>query len=87
MREYCVNLNKVKAKSVIDEFIFKLIANGECDKLKSLSESGYISINVMNRFRKTARDFAIERNQNAIVQLIDKLDEQQRRLRTKMNYQ
>lgn len=71
---------------MVDEFIFKLIANGEYEKLKSLVDSGYISINVMNRFRKTSRDLAIERNQVAIVQLIDKIEEQQRKLRTKMNY-
>ena len=66
--------------------MFKLIANGEYEKLKSLVESGYITINVTNRFRKTSRDLAIERNQVAIVKLIDKIDENQRKIKTKMNY-
>ena len=79
-------MNKVRAKSVIDQFIFKLIADGQYDKLKEFVESGYISINVTNRFRKTGRDLAIERNQPAIVQLIDKIEDHQRKLRTKMNY-
>lgn len=86
LREYCVQLNKVKAKQAIDEFVFRLIANGEYEKLKSLADNGYLTINVTNRFRKTGRDLALERYHLNIVQLIDKIEYKQKRLRTKMNY-
>ena len=86
MREYCIQLNKVKAKAAIDDFVFRLIANGEYDKLKTLTDNGYLTINVMNRFKKTGRDLAIERYHLNIVQLIDKIEYKQRRLKTKMNY-
>lgn len=86
LREYCVQFNKVQAKSAIDSFVFHLIACGDYKKLRDLYENGYISINVTNRFRKTGRDLAIERCHFNIVQLIDKIEERQRRIKTKMNY-
>ncbi|RNA15716.1 hypothetical protein BpHYR1_021758 [Brachionus plicatilis] len=86
LREYCIQTNKIQAKLAIDNFVFKLIANGEYDKLKCLTDKGYININVTNQFKKTGRDLAMERSHVNIVQLIDKIEEKQRRLRTKMNY-
>lgn len=86
LREYCVQLNKIQAKTAIDAFVFKLIANGEYQKLKDLADNGYLNINITNRFKKTGRDLAVERCHLNIVQLIDKIEEKQRRLRTKMNY-
>jgi hypothetical protein len=79
-------MNKVKPKLAIDQFVFKLIANGDYAKLKSLADQGYLNINVTNQFRKTSRDLAIERNHWIIVKLIDEIEESQRRLKTKMNY-
>ena len=79
-------MNKVKPKLAIDNFVLAQVARGEYQKLKALSENGYLNINVTNQFRKTSRDLAIERNHHNIVQLIDDIEESQRRLKTKMNY-
>lgn len=86
LREYCVQMNKIQAKLAIDNFVFKLIANGDYNKLKNLTDNGYVNINITNQFKKTGRDLAVERSHIQIVQLIDKIEEKQRRLRTKMNY-
>jgi hypothetical protein len=79
-------MNKVKAKLAIDQFVFKLIGTGDYNKLKTLTDNGYLNINVTNQFRKTTRDLAVERNHWDIVKLIDQIGESQRRLKTKMNY-
>lgn len=81
-----IEIELKQPKSAIDAFVFRLIASGEYEKLKSLYENGYISINVTNRFRKTGRDLAIERCHYNIVQLIDKIEERERRIKTKMGY-
>lgn len=86
LREYCIQLNKVQAKLCLDEFIFHLIAMGDYGKLKYISDNGYCSINVTNRFGKNGRTLAVERCHPNIVKLIDKIEEKQRKLRTKMNY-
>ena len=86
LREYCIQLNKVKAKAALDEYIFVLIASGDYDKLKYISDNGYMSINVTNRFGKTGKDLAFERCRPNIVKLIDVIEEKQRKLKTKMNY-
>jgi len=86
LREYCVQLNKVQAKSAIDNYVFRLIADGQYEKLKHLTESGYTNLNITNQFRKTGRDLAIERSHMNIVKLIDKIEEKNRKIKTKMNY-
>ncbi len=86
LREYCVQLNKVQAKSAIDAYVFRLIADGQYEKLKKLTESGYTNLNITNQFRKTGRDLAIERSHVNIVKLIDKIEEKNRKIKTKMNY-
>ena len=86
LREYCVQLNKVQAKSAIDNYVFRLIADGQYEKLKQLTESGYTNLNITNQFRKTGRDLAIERSHVNIVKLIDKIEEKNRKIKTKMNY-
>ncbi len=79
-------MNKVQAKLALDEYIFYLIAMGDYDKLKYISDNGYVGINVTNRFGKCGRDLAVERCHPNIVKLIDKIELRQRKLRTKMNY-
>ena len=79
-------MNKVLAKLALDEYIFFLIAMGDYAKLKDMSDRGYSSLNVTNRFGKCGKDLAIERCQPNIVKLIDKIEEKERKLRTKMNY-
>ena len=86
LREYCIQLNKVQAKLALDEFIFFLIAMGDFEKLKYISDNGYVSINVTNRFGKSGRELAVERCHPNIVKLIDKIELKQRKLHTKMNY-
>ena len=81
-----MQLNKVQAKAAIDNFVFRLIANGEYQKLKQLTENGYTNLNITNQFRKTGRDLAIERSHLNIVKLIDKIEEKNRKIKTKMNY-
>ena len=59
---------------------------GDYAKLKYISDNGYISINITNRFGKSGRNLAVERCKPNIVKLIDNIEEKQRKLRTKMNY-
>ncbi len=86
LRDYCVQFSKVKQKYVLDEFVCKLIANGKYRKLKYLAENGYKHLNVVNHLKKYGRDIAIEYYHTNIVRLIDKIEENERRLNTKMNY-
>ncbi len=81
-----MQFNRVKSKCIIDNFVFRLIANNEYEKLKALADNGYLNINVTNRFRKTGRDLAVERCHLNIVQLIDRIERKQRKIKTKMNY-
>ena len=70
---------RVKAKLIIDEHVIKLIANGEYEKLKTLSELGYRHFNIKNRLRKEGRQIAVERYHKNIVQLIDEIEEHEKR--------
>lgn len=80
LREYCIQFSKVKAKLIIDEHVCKLIANGEYEKLKTLSEQGYKHFNIKNRLRKQGREIAVERYHRNIVQLIDNIEDHERKL-------
>jgi hypothetical protein len=86
IREFCVQFSRVKAKLVIDEFVCKLIASGDYEKLKFLSDNGYKHLNIKNRLKKHGRQIAVERYHKNIIDLIDYIEETENRLWIKMNY-
>ena len=86
IREYCVQFSRVKAKLAIDEYICKLIANGDYEKIKYLNDNGYKHFNIKNRLKKQGRQIAVERYHKNIVSLIDKIEEHEAKLWIKMNY-
>ena len=86
LREYCIVTNRVKAKVEIDNYVIRLIIQGNYQRLKWLVDHGYKHINVKIDSKRNGKQLAKERFHENIVKLIDHIENAQMKARIKMNY-
>jgi hypothetical protein len=86
LREYCILNNHVQAKRELDNYIIRLINQGNYQRLKWLVDHGYKSINVNITTKRNGKQLAKERYYEKIVKLIDDVEHEQMKAKIKMNY-
>lgn len=86
LREYCILTNRVHAKVELDNYIIRLISQGNYQRLKWIVDRGYKHINVNINTKRNGRQLAKERYYDKIVKLIDGVEKAQNKARLKMNY-
>ena len=86
LREYRILTNRVKAKSELDNYIIRLISQGNDQRLKWIVDHGYKNINVNITTKRNGKQLAKERYFEKIVQLIDDVEYAEMKAKIKMNY-